>query len=131
MSRIKIVFPAQEVEIEIELLDSLLSDRILDIIPYESTVNTWGEEIYFNIPLHVPIERGQEVVSPGDVAYWPDGACLCLFFGPTPASRAPGEIRPASPVEVVGKIDGDLGLLKSIPVDAPVKITVPDSEQGG
>ncbi len=129
--KLKVVFPVQNVELEIELLDSLLSEKILDIIPYEGTVNTWGEEIYFNIPLRTTIEREQEVVSLGDVGYWPDGSCLCLFFGPTPASSVPGEIRPASPVEVVGSIVGDLDPLKTIPANTPVKITKPDPERGG
>jgi len=70
-----------------------------------------GDEIYFSIPLDREIENGKETVEKGDIGYWPPGRALCLFFGPTLMS-APGEIRPAGPVSVVGGMSGDLSALK-------------------
>jgi hypothetical protein len=67
----------------------------------------WGEEIYFTIPVQAPLDdTAREVVELGDVGYWPQGQALCIFFGPTPASRA-DEIRAASAVNIVGTITGD------------------------
>src|SRR6266566_2855101 len=63
---------------------------------------TWGDEIYFGIPVKAESEDPREVVEPGDLAYWPPGSAFCIFYGPTPASRG-DEIRPASPVNVVVK----------------------------
>ncbi|TMJ06722.1 MAG: hypothetical protein E6G99_08595 [Bacillati bacterium ANGP1] len=65
-----------------------------------------GEEIFFEIPVRHPQELGQETVQAGDLGYWPPGRAFCVFFGPTPASRG-DEIRPASPVTVIGHLRGD------------------------
>jgi hypothetical protein len=73
-------------------------------------VNTWGQEIYFSIPVTVELENGKEVVNAGDIGYWPPGKAFCIFFGPTPASRG-DEIRGASKVNVFGKVIGDLEIL--------------------
>ena len=82
----------------------------------------WGDEIYFSIPLNVEEELGsQETVQAGTVAYWPPGSALCLFWGPTPIS-APGEIRPASAVNVVGILDNDPNLLAEVPSQAEIII---------
>jgi hypothetical protein len=80
--------------------------RILSSLPISSTANRWGEEVYFSTPVVADAENQYEVVEMGDVAYWPPGKALCVFFGPTPASRGE-EIRPASPVNVIGKVQGD------------------------
>ncbi|MCS7242135.1 MAG: cyclophilin-like fold protein [Candidatus Caldatribacterium sp.] len=120
--RIVFSFPGQGVSVTAELFDTDLAQRILSILPFEGRVNTWGKEIYFPIPVKSGITHPREVVEKGDIAYWPDGACLCLFFGPTPASRSAAEIRPASPVEVVGKIEGDLALLEAIPSGSVIRI---------
>lgn len=95
------------------LYDTETARVIGDALPLRSRANTWGDEIYFSVPLRLKIEGGQEVVDKGDIGYWPDGPSLCLFFGPTPMSRG-NEIRAASPVAVVGRISGDSGVLKSI-----------------
>jgi hypothetical protein len=82
-------------------------------IPFESVVNTWGEEIYFSTPVNVQkMENPREVVEVGDVGYWPPGKALCLFFGKTPISD--DKIRPASAVNVIGKIVEGLEDLKKI-----------------
>jgi len=88
--------------------------KILNLLPIESKVRTWGEEIYFTIPLSMPEENAMSIVTLGDVAYWPEGQCFCVFFGMTPLTSSLDEIKPASPVNIFGKVLGDLGKLKSI-----------------
>jgi hypothetical protein len=100
-------------EVQAELNDTRTAKALFEILPVKAKANTWGDEIYFDVPLSMEIEDGSEVVQMGDVAYWPDGPSLCLFFGRTPASRG-NEIRAASPVTVLGRIVGDLKVLKSV-----------------
>ncbi|MFX0124188.1 MAG: cyclophilin-like fold protein [Candidatus Hodarchaeota archaeon] len=88
--------------------------QILNLLPIESEVRTWGEEIYFSIPLSMPEENAKSSVMLGDVAYWPEGQCFCVFFGKTPLTITLEEIKPASPVNVFGKVLGDLENLKTI-----------------
>ena len=101
------------IEVEAELVDNATSDAIWKALPLESVVNTWGQEIYFSIPVTMELENGQEVVSEGDIAYWSPGKAFCIFFGPTPASRG-HEIRAASKVNVFGKVVGDLEVLRRV-----------------
>lgn len=91
-------------------------------LPLKAHANRWGKEIYFSTPVAVELERGAEVVEKGAIGYWPPGKALCLFFGPTPASRHPGEIRPASPVTVVGRILGDCEVLDQVQDGDPIEI---------
>ena len=79
-----------------------------------STAQTWGDEIYFDVPVHAGLDdTAREVVDKGDLGYWPSGPAFCIFFGPTPMSRGE-EIRPASAVNVFGKVAGDLSVLKKV-----------------
>ncbi|MFW9906853.1 MAG: cyclophilin-like fold protein [Candidatus Thorarchaeota archaeon] len=96
--------------------------QILNLLPIESDVRTWGEEIYFSIPLSMPDENAKNTVALRDVAYWPQGQCFCVFFGKTPLTTTLDEIKPASPVNVFGKVLGDLERLKSI--KSGVKVTL-------
>lgn len=107
--KIKIVF--DEKEIAAELNDSETAQRIWDALPLKSVGSLWGEEIYFNIPVKYKAEDPKEIVNVGDLAYWPEGACFCIFWGPTPIS-VPDEIRPASGVNIVGKVTGEISGLK-------------------
>ncbi len=115
MARLKIVFPESIGEVIVELIDKnpKTRDAFLQAVPFESRANRWGDEIYFSTPVDLGQENAQEVVDKGDVAYWPPGNALCIFFGPTPVS-GPGEIRPASPVNVFGRVVGDLERLKKV-----------------
>ena len=96
-----------------ELNDSKTADAIWNALPITARGNTWGDEIYFGIPVSAGEENGKEVVEVGDIAYWPPGSAFCIFFGPTPASRG-NEIRPASAVNVVGKVIGDAKAFKAV-----------------
>lgn len=120
MKRIRII--AGDVSAVAELMDSETSEAIWDALPIENTVNTWGEEIYFDIPVDSPLdETAKEVVEKGDLGYWPTGKAFCIFFGPTPASQG-DEIRPASAVNIVGKVEGDVKVFKSIRDGANIKL---------
>lgn len=85
-----------------------------DALPVSGTGMRWGDEIYFRIPVELGEEAARPVVDRGDIAYWAPGSALCIFFGPTPVS-APGEIRPASPVTVIGRVEGDPGVFAGVP----------------
>ncbi len=103
----KIQILVNDLKVEAELNESKSAQMIWEALPIESTANRWGEEIYFSIPVKAAQEKGaREVVSAGELGYWPPGHAFCIFFGPTPASRG-DEIRAASAVNIIGKIVGD------------------------
>ena len=104
-----------------ELNTSDTAKRILDILPVTSKFNIWGDEIYFQIPVDVGPEDPQETVSLGDLAFWPPGKAFCIFYGQTPASEG-DEIRPASPVNPVGRVLGDLSQFKGVQRDIQLTI---------
>ena len=121
----KIRIGAGAIEATAELNDTRTAQAIWEALPIKGRVNLWGEEVYFSIPLSLKLEAGQEVVSIGDLGYWPDGNAFCIFFGPTPVSQG-DEIRPASPVIVFGKVIGDATIFKK--VAAGTKIIVRSRE---
>jgi len=103
-----------DVTLQGELNKSPTASLIWEALPIEGRGNRWGEEIYFAIPVAAELdETARAVVERGDLGYWPQGHALCIFFGPTPVSRG-DEIRPASPVNIVGNIKGDLRVLKEV-----------------
>src|SRR4030042_6018087 len=103
----KIRILASELKVEAELNESKTAQLIWEALPIEAKANLWGEEIYFAIPVKNGLEAGsREVVSAGELGYWPTGHAFCIFFGPTPASRGE-EIRAASAVNVIGKVLSD------------------------
>jgi hypothetical protein len=116
-----ITIKAGAIQVQAELNSTRTAKALLAILPFKAKVNTWGDEIYFDVPLNMEIEDGKQVVEMGDVAYWPDGPSLCLFFGRTPASRG-HEIRAASPVTIVGRIIGDPKVLKAVRQGAEVTV---------
>lgn len=111
-----------ELKVEAELNDSKTAQVIWDALPIESNNNLWGDEIYFNIPVKAGQEKGaREVVSAGELGFWPPGHAFCIFFGPTPASRG-DEIRAASAVNIIGKVSSDPKLFRK--AKDGVKITL-------
>ena len=117
----RIQITAGEITVTAELNDTNTADLIGEALPIEGSAQTWGDEIYFSIPVKAGEEKGQEVVELGDLGYWSPGSAFCMFFGPTPMSSG-DEIRPASPVTVFGRIEGDPTVLKAVPAGAAVKI---------
>jgi hypothetical protein len=112
--RLKIISKAVgEAYAELTNENPLTVDAIWSKLPIEGKANTWGDEIYFPIPVQVDAENQSEVVQMGDLAYWPPGEALCIFFGPTPASWD-SEIRPASPVNIIGRIVDNPRLFKLV-----------------
>ena len=102
--------------------DNATADAIWDALPISERGNTWGEEIYFGIPVHVDeAEDANDVVEMGALAYWPPGNAFCIFFGKTPASRG-DECRAASAVNAVGKIEGDPEVFKEVPGGSTVTL---------
>jgi len=118
----KILIEAGDIKSEAVLGDSETANAIWDSLPIESACNTWGDEVYFDISTSLVLDdTTREVVDIGDVGYWPPGRALCIFFGPTPASRG-NEIHAASAVNSVGKIVGDPGIFKKASPGAKVEV---------
>ncbi len=118
----KIKIKAGSVEAEALLNDSATAQKIWDGLPLEARANTWGDEIYFAIPVKAPLEKtAQELVEVGDLGYWPSGNAFCIFFGPTPMSRG-NEVRPASAVNVIGRVSGDARVFQQVPSGSKIRI---------
>jgi hypothetical protein len=109
----KIRITAGKVTAEAVLNDSETATLVWKALPFSTPGETWGDEIYFGIPVKTGAEDPHAVVELGDLAYWPPGSAFCIFYGPTPASRG-SEIRPASPVNVVGRVLGDPKVFKAV-----------------
>jgi hypothetical protein len=121
----KITITVGDIKTSAELNSSETAKKIWEALPIEANVQTWGDEIYFSIPVKVGLENAKAIVLEGDLGYWPPGNAFCIFFGPTPASQGE-EIRPASPVNVFGKIIGDPKVFKKVRSGA--KIIIEKSE---
>jgi hypothetical protein len=118
----KIIIEAGKITSEAVLAETEAASAIWDALPIESTSNTWGEEVYFSTPVTLSLdETAKEVVDMGDLGYWPTDRALCIFFGLTPMSRG-DEIRPASAVNIVGKIIGDPKLFNEVRSGEKVRV---------
>jgi len=117
----KITINVGDIKTRAQLNDSKTARKIWDALPIEGSVNTWGDEIYFSIPVNAELENAKDIVSEGDLGYWPPGSAFCIFFGLTPASQG-DEIRPASAVNVFGKIIGDSKIFKKVSSRAKIII---------
>jgi hypothetical protein len=103
-----------DLAIEAELNNTPTAQKIAEALPISALFNTWGDEIYFPIPVIAELDdNAREVVAVGDLGYWPPGKAFCIFFGQTPMSR-PGEIRPASAVNIVGRVKRDATQFKQV-----------------
>jgi len=102
----KIRITTGDVQQTATLNETRTAQHVWEALPFDVSGSRWGDEIYFSIPTNCGTERGQATVDAGDLAYWEPGSAFCIFWGPTPASRG-NEIRPANPVTVFGRLDGD------------------------
>ena len=96
-----------KLSMEATLNDTPTAQKVAEVLPFRASFNTWGDEIYFGIPVDAELDdSAREVVELGDLGYWPTGKAFCIFFGQTPVSK-PGKIMPASAVNIIGRVDGD------------------------
>lgn len=112
---------AGEVTATAALDTSKTADAIWAALPIEAKANTWGDEIYFDIGVTIAPEEPRETVGMGDLGYWPPGSAFCIFFGRTPVS-AGDEIRPASAVNVFGRVAGDPTVFKKVRSGTKIKL---------
>jgi hypothetical protein len=117
----RITITAGAVTLSASLNDSATADAVWEALPIEGSAQIWGDEIYFGIPVEMGEDGAAETVDLGDLGYWPPGKAFCLFFGRTPMSRGE-EIRPASPVNVFGKLEGDPTVLREVPSGSRVTV---------
>jgi hypothetical protein len=120
MARIRFDFGG--VQLDAELLDTPTAKAIAAALPIAGEAMTWGEEVYFDIPVEVAREQdAKAVVTPGEIAYWPDGHAIAIGFGRTPISKG-GECRLASPCNIWAKAIGDVKTLKSVRAGAKIEV---------
>jgi uncharacterized protein len=109
---------------EAELNETPTAQKIAAALPLRTSFNTWGDEIYFAIPVDADLDdSAQDVVELGDLGYWPPGKAWCIFFGQTPVSQS-GKIMPASAVNVIGKVLGDATQFKTVMREREVIVEV-------
>lgn len=119
----KILISVGNVSVPAELKETPTALAIWDALPIEGSANTWGDEIYFEIPVNLPQESDARAeVEIGDLGYWPTGSAFCIFFGPTPASTGVKPVA-ASPVNVFGHLLGDPTEFKGVSYGTKVIIS--------
>jgi hypothetical protein len=124
MARIRFDFGA--LTLDAELLDTPTARAIAAALPISSSVLTWGEEVYFDVPVEIAREKdARAVIVPGEIAYWPQGPAIAIGFGRTPISKG-NETRLASPCNVFAKAFGSVKSLSKVKTGAKVKVTVVD-----
>ena len=120
----KIRFDFGTLTLEAELLDTPTARAIAAALPVVAAVMTWGDEVYFDVPVHVPREHdAHAVVTAGEIAYWPEGPAIAIGFGRTPIS-GDDEIRLASPVNVFATALSDVKALKAVRAGTKVTVTL-------
>ena len=120
MSMIKIT--SGKLSLAIELNDTPTARKLLEKLPFDGTINTWGDEIYFGIPVDAKPEKdAREIVAVGELGYWPPGSAFCIFFGRTPASTD-DRPRAASAVNIIGKVLGDATVFKAVASGTKIRL---------
>jgi len=112
-------------EISITLRDDGTStvEKLLSSVPFRAKVNRWGDEVYFDAPVSAELEEdARAVMEVGEVAFWPDGSAMAIFFGPTPVSTD-GRPRAYSPCNMLGSVSGDATLLRSVVSGSSVEVS--------
>jgi len=119
----KVEFHTETLSFIAEFNDSPAAETIIKSLPVESVVSTWGDEIYFSTEIIAPSEGATMEVRVGDIAYWPDGKCICIFFGKTPASTSDNPV-PASPVVIVGRTTESPEVLRKIREGERIRVSL-------
>jgi uncharacterized protein len=121
MARIRFDFGA--LTLDAELLDTPTARAIAAALPISSSALTWGEEVYFEVPVNVAREKdARAVVTPGEIAYWPEGMAIALGFGRTPISKG-DECRLASPCNIFARVTGDVKALAKVRAGSRIGVT--------
>lgn len=116
-------------QLRLALRRSKTADAIVAAVPFESIIQCWGHEIFFDCPIHVPMDASaKDVVQAGDIAYWTDGSCIAIGFGPTPLSHH-GEIRLASPCNIWADAIDDVSQLQNITPGSRVRVMCETSRE--
>jgi hypothetical protein len=125
MVKLKLVFDGdKEISIGLREDETPTAKALVAAAPFSASANRWGDEVYFETPVSCGLEAdARDVMSVGEVAYWPDGSALAIFFGRTPVSKG-DEPRAYSPCNVVGMVEGDAGMLRSVRSGARVDVLV-------
>jgi hypothetical protein len=119
----KIRIETGDISLVAELNGSDTAISIYNMLPFSGMANTWGDEVYFTIPVHIDqASDARQEVGIGDLGFWPVGDAFCIFFGPTPVSTS--EIPKAySPVNVFGHILGDTTKFRNVSDGDEIKVT--------
>jgi len=122
MARIR--FDFGNLRLEAELLDTPTAKIIAAALPFSSAVLTWGEEVYFDVPVTVVREAdARAVITPGEIAFWPQGPAIAIGFGRTPISKG-NETRLASPCNVFAKALGNVKILAKVKTGTKVDVSL-------
>ena len=120
----RIRFDFGTLALDAELLDTPTARLVAAALPTTASAQTWGDEVYFEVPVAVAREpEARAVVVPGEIAYWPEGACIAIGFGRTPISKG-DETRLASPCNVFAKALSDVKALAKVRPGARIKVTI-------
>ena len=119
----RIRFDFGSLMLDAELLDTPTAKAIAAALPLTSSALRWGEEVYFDVPVRVKREEdARAVVTPGEIAYWPEGPAIAIGFGRTPSSQG-DECRLASPCNIFAKALGDVKQLGNVKAGTTIKVT--------
>ncbi len=114
MQNNKIVFKFSNTELTAITRDTPTAKAILAALPIQSTTQTWGEEVYFTVPVNSKLEsNARDIVNPGEIAFWVEGSCIAIGFGPTPISQG-DEIRLAAATNIWADAEQDVRSLLNV-----------------